>query len=135
METGTLSNLAALWRGKLSLEDSAMIDIVAKSLDSVANGMELLLVDSGEVTDEELRYRLVVDKLANYVNYAISAEFAAAYPATTTDKVLICVLCVNPPNGSMEQIQAVRPRGDERRRIRVSVELREDFQRRYLLAS
>ena len=111
----------------MGLEDKSTIDIMTKSLEGLENGLELHIVDSGEVTDEMQRYRMLVEKVGTYLGFIMSAEFARDYPTTRPVDVVIRVLCKQPPNEAMQQVQAVFPRGDRTNRVRVIYEDLDEF--------
>ena len=48
----------------MALQSVDTIDIVAKSLEDIPNGLELYIVDSGGTKNEIERYTLLTDKLS-----------------------------------------------------------------------
>jgi len=82
------------------------------------------------VPDPIRRYQLLTKKLGTYVNYVASPEFAQQYPDLPPDAVRIWVVCSQPPNEAMSEIQAVRPRGNGGRRVPVVFESWAAFEQR-----
>ena len=114
----------------MGLEDISRVDMMTRSLDGVPNGLDLIIVDAGSLADEERRYEMLLDKLAAYMDYILSDEFAREYPHTAAAQILIRVLCATPPTDAMQRMNAIYPSGDRTHRIRVVFEDVEVWMRR-----
>jgi hypothetical protein len=87
----------------------------------------LWVIDDGTVTDELLRYKLLIEKLTGYVNYVASDGFRKENPDVEFGDVLVRVLCTRPPNDVMREVQGVGARADNQRRLRVVFDDYEQF--------
>lgn len=114
----------------MGIENTETLDMMVGSLDGIKNGLDLIIIDAGSVSDEATRYGMLVDKLAAYVNFVMSDEFAHEYPHTRAAEVTIRVLCATPPNEAMLKVKAVYPHDDRVNRVRVVFEDVDDFKRR-----
>ena len=114
----------------MGIENIETVDMMTKSLDGIANGLDLIIIDAGSIQDEITRYAMLIDKLAAYVNFVMSNEFADEYPHTHAAQVLIRVLCATPPTEAMLKVSAVYPGDDKSQRIHVVFEDVDEFKRR-----
>jgi len=103
----------------MSLENTQSIDIIVHALDKRPNGVDLLIIDSGDIADELRRYNLFIEKIGVYVNYVMSGEFKVEFPNTSPTNVVIRTFCRTPPNDAMQQVHAIYPTGDRINRIPV----------------
>jgi hypothetical protein len=111
----------------MALQDVDVVDIVAKSLENIPNGLELYIVDNHHTNNEIERYKLLTDKLGAYVHFIASDEFKIKNPNTQASDVVIRVLCQSPPNEAMLEIISVMPHGDNTNRVQVIFENLEEF--------
>ena len=112
----------------MSLEDTSTIDLVVNSPEG--RGGELLIVDGGDTTDEIRRYQLLTDKLAVYVNYVASGQYAEQLPGVAPEDVTIRVVCTRPPNEPMKQIVSICTREETILKLPVILETELEFEQR-----
>ena len=117
----------------MGLENTTTIDLITKPFPGDGCDLVLYIVDSGSVSDEVERYKLLIDKLSSYVAYVASEEFSWSNQEVDPSKVIVRVLCRTEPNEAMLAVEAVRPRGDDSLRISVLFEDLDGFYARHNL--
>jgi hypothetical protein len=103
----------------MGLNNTNTIDLITKPFPGDDCKLVLFVVDDGSITDERQRYKLLVSKLTNYVNFVSSEDFRREHPGIDHADVLIRVICTTPPNEAMLNIQAVGKKNDGAQRPRV----------------
>jgi len=68
----------------------------------------LVAYDGGEVPEPDQREQALQKKLAAYLQFVISGQFARAYPKHLDRDLGIMVVCVNAPTEGMMKIQGIR---------------------------
>lgn len=112
----------------MALTDCDSIDLITKPLPGDEEcRLVLYVVDDGSVVDENERYRLLVVKLASYLQYVSSPGFASENPGVGLSDVLVRVLCKTPASDTMLDIKTISPKGDARIGVRVLFENYADF--------
>ncbi len=111
----------------MALEETNKLDIVFKALDGRANGIDLMLFDHGQTTEEGERFNLLPQRFSTYLAYAMSDDLRRAHPQTTLADVKVRILCENPPNTIMQKMQSVSPRGDRINCLAVTFESLDEF--------
>ena len=114
----------------MGIENTETLDMMVGALDGTENSLDLIIIDAGSIQDEITRYQMLIDKLAAYVNFVVSEEFAQEYPQTSAAQILIRVLCATPPTEAMLKVSAVYPGDDKAQRIRVVFEDVDEWKRR-----
>ncbi len=117
----------------MSLQDKHNIDLITRSLDGKRNGIELYIIDTGDISDETQRLSLLVEKLTCYLNYIVSQQFSSQYPNTKPNDVLFRVLCTTSPTEDMQNIDTIYPEGKRKDSVQVIVEDISQFRKRYRL--
>lgn len=93
----------------MSLARLDSIDIVMHLPNSPR--MALIAVDGGEVPESPAREDALAKKLAAYLQYVISGQYAKDHPQHLDKEVCILVMCTQPPTEGMKQISQI---GDRR---------------------
>lgn len=106
----------------MTLEDPTRIDIVAGSLDPARPGLDLWVVDTGSISDDSLRYRLLIAKVLIYANYIASPMFTVQHPNIKRSDVLIRVVCLTAPTKTMRDVTGIVSWFDQTLRVPVLVE-------------
>ncbi|MFD3166940.1 hypothetical protein [Herpetosiphon sp. NSE202] len=106
----------------MTLEDPTRIDIVAGSLDPARPGLDLWVVDTGSISDDSLRYRLLIAKVLIYANYIASPMFTVQHPKIKRADVLVRVVCLTPPTKLMRDVTGIVSWFDQSLRVPVVVE-------------
>jgi len=91
----------------MSLTDVTTIDLVIR-LPRMPERVALLICDSGEITDDLEREEALQKKLAAYLLFVESGQFAKAYPALSDAELSVEVMCVVAPTDRMKLIEGVR---------------------------
>jgi hypothetical protein len=104
----------------MPLEDSSIVDLVAHRPDG---RLQLIITDSGAVTDEERRRALLAAKVEGYRAYVRSPEFAAGYPGRTARDCEIVVKCRVPPSKRMLSVGDVPSPDDPTASIPITFEV------------
>ena len=92
----------------MSREQTETIDFIADSPHH--EGFDLIVLESGDITDEIERYTLLLEKLRTYASYVALGDFKEAFPEADAKEVRIVVICATPANEAMLQISAIKPR-------------------------
>jgi len=106
----------------MSLAKTDSVDIVA-----VLPGKEtvaLIACDGGEVPQDLEREQALQKKLIAYLDFVVSGQFNRTYPEHAARKVVIQVVCVNPPTEGMRKVQGIRDH--DRPEIFIPVEVQTD---------
>ena len=112
----------------MSLRKPDVIDILMR--DPADGSPELLMVDTGDIRDEQERHQRFLDKLAAYAAFVDHGGYREQFPDAEAAQVRVRVVCSRPPNGSMEGVQSVILREHDGVRVPVVFELEEDMRRR-----
>jgi hypothetical protein len=112
----------------MGLRHPEVVDIMLR--DPIDGTPELLMLDSGEVRDEQERHELFLNKLIAYAAFVDDGSFREQFPEATAEEVRVRVVCSRPPNGSMEGVQSVVLRKHDGVRIPVVFELEKDMRAR-----
>ena len=112
----------------MSLRNTEVVDILLR--DPGDGAPELLMIDSGDVKDEQERHQLFVDKLVAYATVVDGGGFREQFPDATADQLRVRVVCSRPPNGSMTGVQSVVLREHQAVRLPVIFELEQDMRAR-----
>ena len=95
----------------MGLDDATTIDIVLGP--THLGKVTLVVTDGVPHADQAARFNKLTRKLASYVSYVFTPQFAAAHPGVGPTEVAICIVCHDPPNEVMKQMQFVRPSADD----------------------
>jgi hypothetical protein len=112
----------------MSLRNPEVVDIMLR--DPADGTPELLMIDSGDVKDEQERHELLMNKLIAYAAFVDGGGFREQFPDATAQQIRIRVVCSRTPNGSMEGIQSVVLREHDGVRLPVVFELEQDMRLR-----
>jgi hypothetical protein len=109
----------------VSLLETDVIDIM---LHDPGDGVpELLMIDVGDVQDEQKRHELFMNKLVAYASFVDGDGFRKQFPDATAEQIRVRVVCSQPPNGSMESVQSIVLRDHAGVRLPVVFELQKDM--------
>jgi len=91
----------------MSITRSDIIDLVTL-LPGTPSRVALVVCDSGEPQDPASREGALQKKLAAYLQFIVSGQFATDYPQFLDRELLILVVCLNPPTEGMKKIDGIR---------------------------
>ncbi len=83
------------------IEDHTTIDMITRSKDG---RIELVIVDAGETTDPEQRFRHLTEKLKAYAYYIVGGGFKKDFPDKGHHDVAVRVICRIPPTERMSRL-------------------------------
>jgi hypothetical protein len=111
----------------MGLEKPEAIDVVIKTQDG---GGELIIYDSGNISNESERYELLMQKLMNYAEYVASGQYKEQLVGIEQNQIAIRIVCTTPPSESMKQVEAIKNQKEPIIRLPVYIELEKDFRER-----
>jgi hypothetical protein len=88
----------------------------------------LVAYDGGEVSDPHEREQALQKKLAAYLQFVISGQFARSYPKYLDRDLGIMVVCVNAPTGGMTKIEGIRDHAHPETFLPVEIATDAEFQ-------
>lgn len=107
----------------MSLADITTIDLVARLPGEPARAA-LVIYDNGEIADDRERENALQRKLASYLLFVESGQFAEVYSALAGAKVSVEVVCSVAPTDGMKLIEGVH--GSERSDLFMPVNVTEE---------
>ncbi len=90
----------------MPLEDTKTIDMISKN---ESGGIDLIITDSGALSNPEERIDKLRRKLQSYANYAASEDFSLDYPGFSVNDVRIIVICRREHRELMRRIDQIVP--------------------------
>jgi hypothetical protein len=106
----------------LGLKETTTIDLITQPLPEDPCKLVLYVIDDGSVSDPTQRHKLLISKLACYMQFVLSEDCRLENPGIKLDDVLVRVLCKVPPNQLMREVQAVAAKNAPDGRLRVAFE-------------
>jgi hypothetical protein len=88
----------------------------------------LVVYDGGEVPEPHQREQALERKLAAYLQFVISGQFARAYPNYLDREVGIVVVCANAPTEGMTRIEGIRDHSHPETFLPVEITTDAEFQ-------
>ena len=109
----------------MPLKDTTKVDVIVKSPHT--GGYDLIVVDSGDVSDEIERYNLLLEKLKCYSSFVLSGQLKKSNPESEGKEIRFCVVCQVPPNAAMLQLQALKPSDNSSERFSVLITTQDGY--------
>ena len=107
----------------MSLTDTTTIDLITR-LPGEPTRVALLIYDNGEIADDRERENALEKKLASYLMFVESGQFAEAYSAWAEAEISVEVVCSVAPTEGMKLIEGMY--GSERSDLFMPINVAEE---------
>ena len=87
----------------------------------------LIAYDGGEVPQDSEGELAMQKKIHGYLDFIVSGQFARTYPEDKKKRLVIQVVCQNPPTEGMKKVQGIRDHGRLETFITVEVKTDTEF--------